>query len=806
LFGLDTGRSKAHLFHELGLEKVLTKPQTLEGRSLCAFFGTTQMIDPGDIKTLTSLYGYSRSLSYIHSRVERITSSVYLPQKLLEARDLTDDLTHPFDTKSVSPTFDGYCRQTFLDNLLRGGYPLMLGDDALTYVYSRKHGDIERDYNYFVISPEYYSQGNGNYRDINQNRRNDVFFVPQSGEFNIRLFMSLIQSDGYNPLVINGLTFSVPEERRAKLRATVGNHRKLDQILQKEFTPGEVVRAVREEDDTLPVKEVLFQVFSNAETHIQAEHGEGYWVDHWTYNLDLIESYLAIYPDHKAGLLFESAPLPFYDNAHVVLPRKDRYVLYHGKPRQLNAVVEDQEKLMLINARGENHHWARSKQGRGEIFVLPLCSKLLLLVVLKFATRDPSGFGIQMEAGRPGWYDALNGLPGLFGSSMPETYELLRLVEFLITALDDAPHQISLPVEVRALLEAIVDRQLFNREPFEIWAKMSDLLEEYRDATRLGFDGSTITIDANDYLGLIQGYLESGIQAAETFFGDIPPTYFMHEVSDYALTGTLDPQGYPTIHVKEFKAVALPAFLEGPVRRMKISSHQEAHKIYSDVKKSDLFDRKLRMYKVNASLNAQTHEIGRARAFTPGWLENESVWMHMAFKYLLELQKSGLYDKFFKALKTHLPAFMDFDVYGRSPLENSSFIVSSAHPDQNLHGAGFVARLSGSTAEFLSMWVIMTAGQQPFRVDAGQLVLAFSPSLPGWLFTNEGDFEFRFLDACQVKIHNPLRIDTYADNAAIKQIVLHSTDGNIKINGSVIKSPYAERVRCGEILEIELFY
>ncbi len=26
-----------------------------------------------------------------------------------------------------------------------------------------------------------------------------------------------------------------------------------------------------------------------------------------------------------------------------------------------------------------------------------------------------------MEAGRPGWYDALNGLPGLFGSSMPET-------------------------------------------------------------------------------------------------------------------------------------------------------------------------------------------------------------------------------------------------------------------------------------------------------------------------------------------------------------------------------------------------
>jgi hypothetical protein len=47
--------------------------------------------------------------------------------------------------------------------------------------------------------------------------------------------------------------------------------------------------------------------------------------------------------------------------------------------------------------------------------------------------------GIQMEAGKPGWYDALNGLPGMFGSSMPETFELLRLVGFLMDVLDEAP-------------------------------------------------------------------------------------------------------------------------------------------------------------------------------------------------------------------------------------------------------------------------------------------------------------------------------------------------------------------------------
>ncbi len=35
-----------------------------------------------------------------------------------------------------------------------------------------------------------------------------------------------------------------------------------------------------------------------------------------------------------------------------------------------------------------------------------------------------------------------------------------------------------------------------------------------------------------------------------------------------------------------------------------------------------LFDGKLEMYRLNASLEALPHEIGRARAFTPGWLEN----------------------------------------------------------------------------------------------------------------------------------------------------------------------------------------
>jgi hypothetical protein len=803
IFGLDTSHSAAHLFHTQGLQTIFAAKQTLEGRSLCALFGAGMRIDPGETQTITSLYGYSRSLSSIESHAEELQSPGYLDQKLSEARQLTADLTRAIHTQSASRTFDGYCRQTYLDNLVRGGVPLVLGEKYVTHVYARKHGDIERDYNDFVIPPEYYSQGNGNYRDVNQNRRSDVYFAPQAGEFNIRMFMSLIQADGYNPLVINGLTFSISESHIDALSAYARHPEGLAALFQRKFTPGELLDAALGAQVTIPVDEFLGQVFARTEAHIQAQHGEGFWVDHWTYNLDLIEAYLAIFPDKKEDLLFRSEPLPFFDNAAVVQPWQARFVRYQGEPHQLNAVVEDGEKVALIQSRVEGANWARADHGNGEIFRLPLVSKLALLALIKFATRDPAGMGIQMEAGRPGWYDALNGLPGLFGSSMPETYELLRLVNLLIDALDEAPQQVMLPIEAQELIDAIGEDE---SDAFTRWEQLSDALETYRGSTWLGFDGRTISIDLADLLLLMRDSLESGIAKARTFIQDVPPTYFTFEVTDYDLVGTSDAHGNSHIRAKNFTPTALPPFLEGPVRLMKNLGQDQARDLARSVKHSELFDAKLGMVKVNAPLDAQSHAIGRARAFTPGWLENESIWLHMAFKYLLELLKAGLYDEYFEALQAHLPAFMDPQVYGRSPLENSSFIVSSAHPDETLHGNGFVARLSGSTAEFLSMWVVMTAGLQPFQVEQGQLVLAFKPILPGWLFKTDGRFTFRFLGSCDVTVHNPLRRDTFSEGSDIQKIELRTDGEMISIKGAVIGVPYAERVRLGEFDSIDLFY
>jgi hypothetical protein len=299
--------------------------------------------------------------------------------------------------------------------------------------------------------------------------------------------------------------------------------------------------------------------------------------------------------------------------------------------------------------------------------------------------------------------------------------------------------------------------------------------------------------------------LQAGIRRAEELNGVFPPTYFTHTATDYQLIGTTDPQGRPHIRVRAFEPRVLPLFLEGPVRRMKTLDARAARDLHERVRSSALFDRQLNMYRVNASLGDLTHDIGRARAFTPGWLENESIWMHMAFKYLLELLKAGLHAEFFADLKASLPAFMDPAVYGRSPLENSSFIVSSAHPDRTLHGTGFVARLSGSTAEFLSMWVWMTAGPRPFRVHQGALRLEFHPVLPGWLFKEDGTFMFRFLGRCDVTYHNPSRVDTFAPELKTERIVLHPRDGRpITIEGPSIPSAQAGMVRDGQIASIDI--
>ena len=212
-----------------------------------------------------------------------------------------------------------------------------------------------------------------------------------------------------------------------------------------------------------------------------------------------------------------------------------------------------------------------------------------------------------------------------------------------------------------------------------------------------------------------------------------------------------------------------------------------------------------------------------------GWLENESVFLHMEYKFLLALLKQGLTEPFFTDIKTALVAFQDPKVYGRSIFENSSFIVSGACLDKRLHGTGCIARLSGSTSEFLEMWLVMNVGTEPFFIDEkGELSLRFCPTLPNWLFTEKeihatvlmpdgkrvkvflpkDSYAFMFLGRTLVTYHNPRRKPTYGHHRAIvKRISFQNEKGQFVMqNGDVLGAPYARMVREGHIqrLDVEL--
>jgi len=805
VFGADTSLHTPQGFAAQPLAALQARRQITVGKTPCGFFGKAVTLAPGASLTLHAIIGHIGNVAHLQQHQARIASPAYLQEQRARATALAQELTDVTETATAEPRFDAYCRYNFLDNVLRGGWPLLLGpaDNPIVYhIYSRKHGDMERDYNAFYLAAEMFSQGNGNYRDVAQNRRSDVFFAPRVDDFNVLSFLSLIQTDGYNPLVIQGQRFTLAPEHHADVLALVEQPAALAAALAQPFTPGGLLRLIADRELGLRVApaEFVAAALAHAEARFAAAFGEGYWVDHWFYNLDLIEIYLALYPDREGALFFEKH-VPYFYSSEAVLPRDRQYVLAANGVRRYYALVKKEIAPSLP----------------GVDLTVTVFVKLLGLALLKFATLDPCGMGIEMEAGRPGWYDALNGLPGLIGSSLCESYELARLLDMLLAALADPPAAVALPAELAALLGevyAIHNGPLSLSGPlagddFATWDAVATAREAYRAQTQHGFAGELTTLQATDLRPILEAFrakVQAGLERAVALNDGTPPTYLAYTVTDYATLDATDAQGRLYVRPLAFAPRVLPLFLEGPVHALKVADAAQASAIHERVRASDLYDRKLGMYKVNAPLAGESHELGRCRAFTPGWLENESVWLHMEYKYLLELLRAGLYDAFFADARSALVPFFDPAVYGRSPLENSSFIVSSAHPDESLHGGGFVARLSGATAEFLSIWTLMMAGRQPFFMQDGQLHLALKPALPGWLFREDGTLTFKFLGHCAVTYHNPERRDTFAEGMDIRQSVLHLDDGDVIIEGPIIPAPYAEQVRAGKVAMINVYF
>lgn len=786
IFGEDTGLSHPLIFEQDSLESILSRDQVKVNQLLSAF--SSNRFELNDDYCHYSLYGQYHDMDALNELASAFDFD-YFETLEKEAKLLEKSITRPFESVTRYPMFDQYMKSTFMDNLLRGGYPLVFDgkEGPIVYhVFSRIHGDMEREYNQFFVEKSFFSHGNGSYRDVNQNRRSDIFFVKEAGLFNIKQFLDLIQTDGHNPLSIQGSTMQFMGRYEDIKKHLNKDSKALKQLLSTSFTPGALASLLSQEQlvSMDQIESVIKEILASSIQSIESVYGTGYWSDHWIYNLDLLDSYLAIYPDKVKSLLLDEKSR-FYQS-HVSAYNIDtKYVLNkHGKPRQLGTIFDDHLKIEKTNLQVGKTNFEKTPDH--QIAYVNVLSKYLHLIAIKASSLDPEQMGIMMDAEKPGWNDAMNGLPALFGSGLAETVSLRRLVKTMIILIDSLHIK---EVLVNALINQFLhDVSLALSEGFDSYV---GLRESFVEKTRYVMDMKEVSISINELtndLKRIEDILDQSIIKAEALGKGLLPTYLVYEATSYEKNGLTHPElGLPCIKVNRWQVRALPYFLEGPATYLKtITDHDKAKAIYDHVKQTEMYDRKLKIYRTSESIDQETLEIGRIRAFTKGWLERESSFMHMGFKYLIGLLKSGLYDEYFEDVMHALPPFMDPKVYGRSTLENASFIATSNNPNPMNHGRSFVARLTGTTAEALTLFYLMMCGKHPFTYD-GELHFQVKPILRKDFFKDQ-KVRFRLFDHVMIDVINPLDKNTY-DLAPIRyeltnEVVTIQVDGD-RVSGSL---------------------
>jgi len=888
VFGQDTSLFQPNGLKASSIDEMISKHQSGDARTSSGFAAVkTVTLKAGESLTIASFYGKTDLIEEVPPIAKYVTRVGFVEQAFDRARVMINELTSSVETNTTNRLFDGAVKQMFLDNSLRGGMPMVLGDidDTAKYsnydedervkifhVFSRIHGDLERDYNAFSIADSYFSQGHGNFRDVAQNRRDDVTFTPRVGSFDVQMFLSFIQADAYEPLTVEAVVYvmkdtNVAAQIAAESTSDPNSAEVLTNVLTGgPFRPGQLFSLIEELNIILAIERSVFldRVVANSQDLAMAVFGQGYWGDHWDYYLDLINSYLAIYPDGEKTLMYDKKLRYFFSTA-TIKPRSEKYVLtytFDGKKQhvlQLDSTLYDTDKASEQEAFrsestgiiGTDAYWQRTPNG-GEAFMSSPIAKLFLLGAIKYTTRDAYGMGIEYEGGRPGWNDAMNGLPGMIGSGMPETYEMYQLLKYVKKVVNRYEQPVIIPEELFELVTKVNDalsilKSSGYEEPenlefdvpkalFTYWDTVATAREQYRKETAYYFSGKVQTIPAehindiiNEWLVQIKLGMDRAMRFGSQGDGDdgksgIPPSYFSYEVTSWELNGKKNDEGLPHVDAKALSLGRFPLFLEGPTRYLKtvIDDKKAVSDMYKKVKNSGLRDQELNMYYVSASLKGQSYDMGRMMAFTPGWLENQSIWMHMSYKYYLELVRGKLYDEFFSEMRGGgmLP-FMDPSKYGRSLMECSSFLASSAFSDPSFHGRGFSARLSGSTAEFLSIWKHMFIGSDPFFLDDnGVLKMQLKPVLPLWLFKDDSNdtadptyddngvltISFKLFAHIPVTYHNSLETDLF-DVAPYSYTVLMTDGTKHNIESSEIPTAVALSIRkLYDVVSIDAYF
>ena len=228
----------------------------------------------------------------------------------------------------------------------------------------------------------------------------------------------------------------------------------------------------------------------------------------------------------------------------------------------------------MQNRRPNQAHWTRADYGKGQIYQTTLITKLLCILVNKLTSLDAFGCGIEMEANKPNWYDALNGLPALLGSSVCETMELNRLIVFLKESLNKNEHikQVSLFEDIYNFLIQLYELLKSQSNEFAFWDKGHSLKEEYRQKTRLGVSVKELAIDRVfllEFLNKALNKVNCGIKKAFDPSNNLYCAYFINEVSEYEIKDG-------TIYPRKFSQRKLPLFLEAQVHALKIEKDRSS--------------------------------------------------------------------------------------------------------------------------------------------------------------------------------------------------------------------------------------
>ena len=155
-FGYDTSLREPKRFMNESLDKLICQEQVKVNQLMSAFSAKTIKLE--ESYTFYTLFGKVNHLDELHELEESLTYQDFKDMDE-KAHVLIESITKPMTIKTNYPVFDAYMKQSFLDNLLRGGYPLVFKGketDIIYHIYSRIHGDMEREYNNFYVEPAYF--------------------------------------------------------------------------------------------------------------------------------------------------------------------------------------------------------------------------------------------------------------------------------------------------------------------------------------------------------------------------------------------------------------------------------------------------------------------------------------------------------------------------------------------------------------------------------------------------------------------------------------------------------------------------